>query len=65
MRVGVGRPPGRMDAADYVLRDFGGTERKQLGVILEEAADAVELLVLEGLLDAQQRVHAPSDPTAR
>jgi peptidyl-tRNA hydrolase, PTH1 family len=60
VRVGVGRPPGRMDAADYVLRDFSGAERKALGVLLEEAADAVELLVLDGLAAAQQRVHSPA-----
>lgn len=60
VRVGVGRPPGRMDAADYVLRDFSAAERKELGVLLEEAADAVELLVLRGLLAAQQQVHAPA-----
>lgn len=60
VRVGVGRPPGRMDAADYVLKDFSGAERKDLGVLLEEAADAVEMLVTMGLLDAQQRVHAPA-----
>ncbi|HEX8496426.1 MAG TPA: aminoacyl-tRNA hydrolase, partial [Actinomycetales bacterium] len=59
VRVGVGRPPGRMDPADHVLRDFSGTERKDLGVLLEEAADAVELVVTQGLLEAQQRVHAP------
>jgi PTH1 family peptidyl-tRNA hydrolase len=59
VRVGIGRPPGRMDAADYVLRDFSGTERKALGVLLEDAADAVRLLVSEGLLNAQQLVHAP------
>ena len=60
VRVGIGRPPGRMDAADYVLRDFSGAERTELGVLLEEAADAVELVVTRGLLDAQQQVHAPS-----
>lgn len=60
VRVGVGRPPGRMDAADYVLRDFSGAERKELGVLLEEAADAVELLLMQGLLAAQQQVHAPA-----
>jgi peptidyl-tRNA hydrolase, PTH1 family len=60
VRVGVGRPPGRMDAADYVLRDFSASERKALGVLLEEAADAVELLVLQGLQAAQQQVHAPA-----
>lgn len=60
LRVGVGRPPGRADPADHVLRDFSATERKDLGVLLEEAADAVELVATRGLLDAQQRVHAPT-----
>jgi PTH1 family peptidyl-tRNA hydrolase len=59
VRVGIGRPPGRMDAADYVLRDFSPTERKELPFVVGDAADAVEELVSLGLLDAQQRVHAP------
>jgi PTH1 family peptidyl-tRNA hydrolase len=59
VRVGIGRPPGRMDAADFVLRDFSPTERKELPFLLDDAADAVEQLVTLGLLDAQQRVHAP------
>jgi PTH1 family peptidyl-tRNA hydrolase len=59
VRVGIGRPPGRMDAADFVLRDFSPSERKELPFMLDEAADAVESLVSLGLLDAQQRVHAP------
>ncbi len=59
VRVGIGRPPGRMDAADFVLRDFSSTERKELPFLLDDAADAVEQLVTLGLLDAQQRVHAP------
>lgn len=59
VRVGIGRPPGRMDPADFVLRPFGTAERKDLPVLLEEAADAVELVVTEGLEPAQQRVHAP------
>ena len=59
VRVGIGRPPGRMDAADYVLRDFSPTQRKQLPFLLDDAADAVESLVTLGLLDAQQKVHAP------
>lgn len=57
VRVGVGRPPGRMDAADYVLRDFSPSERKDLPFLLGEGADAVELLVREGLLAAQQKHH--------
>jgi peptidyl-tRNA hydrolase, PTH1 family len=60
VRVGVGRPPGRQDPADFVLRDFSGTERKDLPVLLEEAADATEMLVGEGLLATQQRFHAPT-----
>ena len=60
VRVGVGRPPGRQDPADFVLRDFSGTERKDLPILLEEAADATEMVLTSGLLDAQQRFHAPS-----
>ena len=59
VRVGVGRPPGRMDTADYVLRDFSGTERKELPILVDDAADAVELLVAEGLLAAQGKFHSP------
>jgi PTH1 family peptidyl-tRNA hydrolase len=57
VRVGVGRPPGRMETADYVLRDFGSAERKDLPFLLDEAADAVEMLVKEGLTAAQQKFH--------
>ena len=59
VRVGIGRPPGRMDPADFVLRDFAKTEREELPFLLDTAADAVELVVERGLTDAQQVVHAP------
>lgn len=59
VRVGIGRPPGRQDAADWVLDPFGSTERAQLPLLIGDAADAVELVVGEGLLSAQQRFHAP------
>ncbi len=59
VRVGIGRPPGRMDPADYVLRDFSASERKDLPVVVGEGADAVESLVAVGLVDSQQRFHAP------
>ncbi len=59
VRVGIGRPPGRMDPADFVLRDFSRAERADLPFLLDDAADAVEALATLGLLDAQQRVHAP------
>ncbi|GER22681.1 peptidyl-tRNA hydrolase [Zafaria cholistanensis] len=57
VRVGVGRPPGRMDTADFVLRDFGTTEKKELPFLIGDAADAAELLIREGLLAAQQKFH--------
>lgn len=57
VRVGVGRPPGRMDTADFVLRDFAPAEKKELPFLLDEAADAVELLIRDGLTAAQQRFH--------
>lgn len=57
VRVGIGRPPGRQDAADFVLKDFSGTEREHLAILIQEAADAVELIATEGLLAAQLRVH--------
>jgi PTH1 family peptidyl-tRNA hydrolase len=60
VRVGIGRPPGRMDAADFVLRDFGTTERKELPFLVGAAADAAEMVVTEGLVAAQQRFHSPS-----
>ncbi|HWK20204.1 MAG TPA: aminoacyl-tRNA hydrolase [Microbacteriaceae bacterium] len=57
VRVGIGRPPGRMDAADFVLKDFGTDERKSLPNLLEDAADAVEAIVDDGVLAAQNRVN--------
>lgn len=59
VRVGIGRPPGRQDPADWVLDPFSSAERTALPVLVSEAADAVELLVGEGLLAAQQKHHAP------
>ncbi|WP_340560862.1 aminoacyl-tRNA hydrolase [Streptomyces sp. GSL17-111] len=53
VRFGVGRPPGRMPVADFVLKDFGSTERKELDYFVDRAADAVECLVLDGLARAQ------------
>lgn len=59
VRVGIGRPPGRQDPADWVLDPFGPAERQTLPILLGDAADAVEMLVGEGLVAAQQKFHAP------
>ena len=58
VRVGIGRPPGRQPAADFVLRDFAPAERKELPLLLGDAADAVLALSTEGLAAAQQRFNA-------
>ncbi len=57
VRIGIGRPPGRQSAADFVLKDFSSTERSVLPNLLSDAADAVELIVNEGLTAAQLSVH--------
>ena len=62
VRVGVGRPPGRMDTADFVLKDFSGAEKKELPFLIDAAADAVESLVRDGLLEAQQQFHPAKTP---
>jgi PTH1 family peptidyl-tRNA hydrolase len=55
IRLGIGRPPGRQEVADFVLSDYSSTERKELPVLVVEAADAVESLIDEGLERTQQR----------
>jgi PTH1 family peptidyl-tRNA hydrolase len=57
VRIGIGRPPGRMDPADYVLRNFGTEERAGLPVLLGRAADAVDALLSHGLAVAQNSFH--------
>jgi peptidyl-tRNA hydrolase, PTH1 family len=57
VRVGIGRPPGRMDPADFVLRDFSPAERKELPLLIERGADAVETLLRQGLAAAQNLFH--------
>ena len=59
VRFGIGRPPGRQDPADYVLKDFSTTERRELPFLVDRTADAAEALVLESLEQAQNAFHAP------
>lgn len=58
VRFGIGRPPGRMDPADFVLKDFSTVERKELPFEVDRCADAVEALVGKGLTAAQNAFHA-------
>ena len=56
-RFGIGRPPGRMNPADFVLKDFGAAERKELPLAIDRSADAVEALLAKGLVAAQNEFH--------
>ena len=58
VRVGIGRPPGRQEVADFVLSDYSSTERKVLPFVVDTAADAVESLVSDGLEKTQQRFNS-------
>ncbi len=58
VRIGIGRPPGRMQGAAFVLGNFTSVEWKEVPTICEQAADATELLIAQGLEPAQNIVHA-------
>jgi peptidyl-tRNA hydrolase, PTH1 family len=57
VRIGIGKPPGSRQGADHVLRRFSKAERQAIDVTLEEAADAVELILAEGVDVAMNRVN--------
>lgn len=57
IRIGIGKPPGSRQGADHVLRRFSKAERQEIDVVLEEAADAVELILAEGVDVAMNRVN--------
>ncbi len=55
VRLGVGRPPGRQDPADFVLQPFSKKEEPDVALLIERAIDAVRAIVTEGLDRAQDR----------
>lgn len=61
LRFGIGRPPGQMPTADYVLRDFSTAEKKDLKLNISLAAEAVEMVVGEGIQSAMQKLHSPRE----
>jgi PTH1 family peptidyl-tRNA hydrolase len=57
LRIGIGRPPGRMDPAAFVLRDFSSSEKAHLPELLDRAADMAEALVSHGVAATQKQFH--------
>ena len=60
VRIGVGKPPGRQSGADHVLRRPGSTEATELAVVAQEAADAIEVILAEGVNEAMSRFNVRS-----
>jgi PTH1 family peptidyl-tRNA hydrolase len=58
VRIGVGKPPGRQEGADHVLRRPGKSERTELDIAIEEAADAVEAIIADGIEAAMTKFNA-------
>lgn len=63
VRVGIGQPPGRMSGKDYVLRPFATAEQDEVQLVAGDAADAIEMLVREGLEPTQNRYHSRTKAT--
>lgn len=59
LRVGVSRPPGQKQGANYVLQDFSSAEREELAVILKEAAEAVMVFIHNGIDQAMNQFNGP------
>jgi PTH1 family peptidyl-tRNA hydrolase len=59
LRLGIGRPPGRMGASDYVLQNFSKDQQEQLNVLLDRAADAAQVFVTQGLDTAMNLYNGP------
>lgn len=55
VRIGIGRPPGRQDPAEYVLRGFGSTERRELTQVVERATECITSLIVYGLDSTQNQ----------
>jgi PTH1 family peptidyl-tRNA hydrolase len=58
LRVGIGRPPGRMEATDYVLQDFSKSDTEFLGAVLDQAVEAIFTFVEEGIDPTMNKFNA-------
>jgi PTH1 family peptidyl-tRNA hydrolase len=61
LRVGIDRPPGRMDPADYVLRPFNAQQRAVLAVVVDRAVAAIECWIAAGIVTAMDQFNQPAD----
>lgn len=59
LRVGISRPPGRMDPSDYVLHDFDPPEEEMLPEVLETAVEAIKMFIIEDIEKAMNKFNGP------
>ena len=66
LRIGIGRPPGRMDPAAFVLQDFSRDETAELDGLLDRAVQAIDVFTKEGITTAMNQFNAnqPGDRTS-
>lgn len=62
VRIGIGKPPGRAEGADHVLKRPGKRDRSELDIVVAEAADAVEMILSEGIDAAMHRFNTRPEP---
>lgn len=62
LRIGIGRPPGRMEPAAYVLQDFEGFDAKVIDAALDKAAEAIESFIRDGIRLTMSRFNGPTEP---
>jgi PTH1 family peptidyl-tRNA hydrolase len=62
IRIGIGKPAGRTQGADHVLKRPGKADRAELDIVVQEAADAVEMVLAEGFAAAMNRYNTRPDP---
>ena len=65
LRIGIGRPPGRMEPAAYVLEPFGRDEETTMDMARARAAEAIEYFLSDGIVAAMNKFNAPEAPTHR
>jgi PTH1 family peptidyl-tRNA hydrolase len=64
LRIGIGRPPGRMDPAAFVLQDFGRDEVAELDAVLDRAGQAIDTFLADGITAAMNQFN-PTPPRDR
>lgn len=60
LRIGIGRPPGKQDPAEYVLKDFNVVQFAEMEIVLAEAIDAAKMIVTDGVKAAMNRYNIKS-----